>query len=212
MAEVAALILAAGRASRFREGSGLATKMVALWQGEPLVRHVARAALASRARPVLVVTGHARAEVEQALAGLPVQFVHNAGFASGLAGSLQSGLAALGPAAGGVLVLLGDMPQVTAATCDRLMAAFAAAPAQTVAVLPAFTGAIGNPVLLARGLFGEVADLSGDQGARRILPGGRAGVLLVPVDDPGILADVDTPQALAALPGLTGQTKTTPPA
>ena len=202
MAEVAAIILAAGRAGRFRKGSDLATKMVALWQGVPLVRHVARAALASKACSVVVVTGHARADVEQALAGLPVRFVHNAGFASGLAGSLQSGLGALPPHIAAALVLLGDMPGVKAGTCNRLIETFAAAAEGTIALVPVFNHASGNPVLLARSLFDEINRLSGDQGARRILPDGRAGVLRVPVDDPGILADVDTPQALAALHGL----------
>ena len=62
MSRIAAIILAAGQASRFRAAageSGPATKLVAQLEGKPLVRHVAEAALASRAAPVIVVTGHA---------------------------------------------------------------------------------------------------------------------------------------------------------
>ena len=71
MADIAALVLAAGQASRYRAaGGGEATKLIAEWRGEKLVRWAVRAALASRARPVLVVTGHACAEVEAALGGL----------------------------------------------------------------------------------------------------------------------------------------------
>ena len=73
MSRIAAVILAAGQASRFRAAAGEAgpaTKLVALLAGEPLVRHVAQAALASRARPVVVVTGHAEGAVRAALLDL----------------------------------------------------------------------------------------------------------------------------------------------
>ncbi len=70
---IAALVLAAGRSSRMGGPNKLLEKIA----GRPLVRIVAEAALASRARPVIVVTGHQRERVEAALAGLPVTFVHN---------------------------------------------------------------------------------------------------------------------------------------
>ena len=199
MAEVAALILAAGRASRFRATSGLATKLIAPYHGQAMVRHVALAALASRARPVLVVTGHAREAVEAALHGLPVRFVHNADYASGLAGSLRTGLASLPIESMGALILLGDMPQVQPATCNALIDGFAVAPKGTRAMVPVWQGRMGNPVLLARNMFNEMAGLTGDQGARRLLPHGSVGLVQVAVEDAGILIDVDTPEALAKL-------------
>ena len=82
-----------------------------------------RQALASQARPVIVVTGHQRERVEAALAGLPVEFVHNPDFADGLGTSLRAGIAALPAEADGVIVCLGDMPQVDAALIDRLIGA-----------------------------------------------------------------------------------------
>ena len=73
---IAALVLAAGRSSRM----GGPNKLLAEIGGRPLVRIAVEEALASRARPVIVVTGHQRERVEAALAGLPVDFVHNAAF------------------------------------------------------------------------------------------------------------------------------------
>ncbi len=112
----------------------------------------AEAALASRARPVVVVTGHAREAVEAALAGLPVLFVDNAEFATGVASSLKAGVAALPGEVAGALVLLGDMPAVEAATLDRLIDAFAARPL-ALAAAPVHAGRRGNPVLLSRALL-----------------------------------------------------------
>jgi len=196
MAEIAALVLAAGRASRYRAAGGAEpTKLVAPYRGEPLVRWAVRAALASRARPVVVVTGHARAEVEAALAGLDVGFVHNADYAEGLSTSLRAGVAAL-PEAGGAVVLLGDMPEASAGVVDALIASFEATPGALAAVA-LYGGRRGNPVLLASGLFAEVARLSGDEGARGLLAGlATDRIAAVAVAEAGVTRDVDTPDDL----------------
>ena len=88
---IAAIVLAAGRSTRM----GGPNKLLAEIGGKPLVRIAAEQALASRARPVIVVTGHQRDKVEAALAGLDVRFVHNPNFAEGLSTSVKAGLAAL---------------------------------------------------------------------------------------------------------------------
>ena len=193
MVEFAALVLAAGRASRYRAAGGAElTKLVAPYRGEPLVRWAVKAALASRARPVVVVTGHASAEVEAALAGLDVRFVHNPGYVDGLSTSLRAGVSAL-PESGGVLVLLGDMPEASAAVVDALIAAFEATPGALAAVA-LYGGRRGNPVLLGRGLFGEVTRLSGDEGARGLLAGLPPDrIAAVEVAEAGVTRDIDTP-------------------
>ena len=132
----------------------------------------AEAQLASVASPVIVVTGHEREEVAAALAGLDVTLVHNPDFASGLASSVRVGLAALPEAAAGVVVSLGDMPNVTPQVIDRLAQVFAEQ-GEAKAVVPTLLGQRGNPVLLARALFAEVAQLTGDQGARLVLLAGK---------------------------------------
>jgi molybdenum cofactor cytidylyltransferase len=203
MAEIAAIVLAAGQSARFRAGGGQeVSKLVALLDGEPLVRRAAGAGLASRARPVVVVTGHARADVEAALQGLPVAFAHNADFALGLASSLKAGVAALPPDVAGVLVLLGDMPRVDAATLDRLIEAFAAHP-QALAVVPVRDGRRGNPLLLSHALFAALARLEGDEGARRLVAAADpARVVEVAVESGGVTLDIDTPGELAAARNL----------
>jgi molybdenum cofactor cytidylyltransferase len=199
MTEVAAILLAAGRSSRYVAGGGAeVSKLLADYRGEPLVRSVARAALSSRAGPVWVVTGHARAAVEAALADLPLSFVFNPDFASGLASSLKTGASALPQTAVGAMVLLGDMPDVDAAAIDRIVAAFLARP-DALAAVPVHAGRRGNPVLLGRGLFAPVAGLEGDEGARRLLrETDRDRVAEVPFDDAAVTLDIDTPDDLKA--------------
>lgn len=198
MADFAAIILAAGQAARYRAGGGMeASKLIADIGGVPMVRHVALAALASRARPVIVVTGHAQGAVEAALAGLDVGTAHNPLFATGMASSLKAGIAALPAGAAGAVVLLADMPRVEAAVIDQLIEALTANPGACAAV-PVFQGRRGNPVALATSLLPAIMTLSGDEGARRLLEGYGA-VVEVAVSDSAVTLDVDTPDALASL-------------
>ena len=195
---IPAIILAAGRSARFRAAGGEeASKLVAEFQGRAIVRRVAEEALASFARPVIVVTGHAREEVEAALEGLPVTFAFNPDFASGLASSLKTGLAAARDAAGAV-VLLGDMPKIRAGAIDALLEAFQKTPS-ALAVAPTYAGQRGNPVLLSRALFSRVKNLEGDEGARRLLAAAEpAGIVEVPFADDSVTLDIDTPADLTA--------------
>ena len=198
MAEVAAIVLAAGRSSRFSGGADGRTKLIENLDGNPLVRHAAEAAIASGARPVIVVTGHARDHVIAALEGLDLREASNPNYASGIASSIVAGIAAVPQSCAGALLLLGDMPRVGAQLCRRLIDGFAS-DSNLDAVVPLVEGRRGNPVLISRRLFAAVARLTGDEGARRLLmqPGLR--VREIEVDDRAAALDIDTPEALAAL-------------
>jgi len=190
---VAAIVLAAGRSTRM----GGPNKLTATIKGKPLVRIAAEQALASRAQPVIVVTGHQHEEVEQALAGLSVKIVHNPDFADGLSASLRTGLAAIPGEADGAVICLGDMPQVRAEMIDRLIAAFDPARGALV-VVPTIEGKRGNPVLWSRRFFPELAALEGDVGARHLIGTYGEAVVEVPADAAALI-DIDTPEALSAL-------------
>jgi molybdenum cofactor cytidylyltransferase len=196
---VGAVILAAGASSRFRAGGGSdPTKLVAELDGKPIVRRVVEAALAAKARPVVVVTGYARDSVEAALADLDIRVAFNPKFASGLASSLSVGLSAMSLDVRGVLVLLGDMPWIETQLIDGLIDAFLARKG-AVAAAPMLGSRRGNPVLLGRGLFQAAMRLTGDEGARRLI-GALSADELVEVEASGIGAtfDVDTRSDLAA--------------
>jgi molybdenum cofactor cytidylyltransferase len=191
---IAALVLAAGRSSRM----GGPNKLLEKIGGRPLVRIVVDAALASRARPVLVVTGHQRERVEAALAGLPVTFVHNPQFADGLGTSLKAGIAALPAGADGAVVCLGDMPQVDGALIDRLLGAFDPDKGALV-VIPTIEGKRGNPVVWSRRFFPDLMAVEGDIGARHLIGRYAEAVAEVTLLGKAALTDVDTPEALEAV-------------
>lgn len=189
---IAALILAAGLSRRFGTGH----KLLADLDGRPVVCHVVEAVTASSAGPVLLVTGH-QAEAVTAAAGSGVQAVHNPAYAEGLASSLQAGLRALPGGLDGVLVCLGDMPDVRTATLEALIAAFNPVESRGIC-LPTFNGKRGNPILWGMQFQPDLLRLEGDSGARSLFLPHAEWICEVPVDDPGILLDYDTPAALAA--------------
>ena len=188
---VAAIVLAAGLSSRMAPRHKLLVPDAA---GVPMVARVVDAVLASRARPVLVVTGHRAAEVQAALAGRPVQFVTAADHADGLSASLRAGLASAPAASTAALVVLGDMPLVTPAAIDRLIETYDPEEGRTI-VVPTHDGELGNPVLWDRRFFADIMALTGDAGARRLLRQHADSVTEVELDD-GVLRDFDTPESL----------------
>lgn len=192
---VAAIILAAGQSRRM----GGPNKLLAHFDGEPLVRRIAQRALGSKADSVTIVTGHRAAEIEEALAGLDITIAHNRDFAEGLATSLKTGLRAVPAGAGGALVLLADMPEITTEMIDRLIEAFRARTEPTI-VLPTIGGKRGNPVLWSRAFFPELMTVSGDTGARHVLARHEDAVERVEIGTAAGI-DVDTPEALAKAGG-----------
>ena len=193
---IAALLLAAGQSRRM----GGPNKLLEPIDGTPMVARTAQRLLSSRARPIVAVLGNQAERVDAALGNLPVERVRNPAFAEGLSTSLKRGLAALPDDIDGVIVCLGDMPLVAGRDLDRLIAAFNPVEGRAI-VVPTRRGKRGNPVLWARRFFAEMAELAGDVGAKHLIGEHAELVCEVEMDSDGVLVDIDTPDALAALRG-----------
>ncbi len=190
---IAALLLAAGESRRMGTN-----KLLAEIDGRPMVARTAQRLLSSHARPIVAVLGNEADAVDAALGRLPVERVRNPNFAGGLSTSLKGGLAALPPDIDGVVVCLGDMPLVTGRDLDRLIAAFNPLEGRSI-IVPTRRGKRGNPVLWARRFFPDMAELAGDVGAKHLIGEHADLVCEVEMDSDGVLVDVDTPDALAAI-------------
>ncbi len=193
---VICVVLAAGSSTRM----GGTNKLLEPVDDNPMVATVVRAALASRADEVLVVTGEDRERVEACLSGLPVRLAWNPDHGQGLSTSLNAGVSVLPSGARAVAVCLGDMPLVRPGHIDTLIRAFLTDSAGSIFV-PTWQGERGNPVLWTVDLLPEVGTLTGDVGAKVLMSRHPTKVREVPVDAPGVLTDVDTPEALRELTG-----------
>lgn len=196
---IAVVILAAGRASRMGADSG--HKLLAEFDGVPLVRRVAETAAAASPNGLVVVTGYRGEEIEAALDGLDLTIRPNPDYASGMASSLRAGLSdPLAVEADGVLVMLADMPGVSTSDLRLLMATFRRAGGRAI-VRAVADGKRGNPVILPRTTFAAVLKLEGDIGARHIVETSGLDVIDVEIGS-GAHIDVDTPEAVIAAGGI----------
>jgi molybdenum cofactor cytidylyltransferase len=184
--KVAAVVLAAGLSTRMP-----ANKLLADLNGKPVVRHVAEAALGSRASSVIVVVGHAAPDVRAALHGLELTIVENREFAKGLSESLKCGVRNVPAGMDGVLILLGDMPFVLIDQINALIEVFDPEAGRAVCV-PVRNGRRGNPVLWSRRFFPELLELEGDAGAKRLMACHEDVLYEVEMGDDGALIDIDT--------------------
>ncbi len=191
---VVCVVLAAGSSTRM----GGPNKLLERVDDAPMVLTVVEAALASRADEVVVVTGEDRERVEECLSGLPVRLVWNPDHIEGLSTSLRAGVSALPGGARAVVICLGDMPLVRPGHIDTLIGAFLTDSEGSIFV-PTWQGQRGNPVLWTVDLLPEIGTLTGDVGAKVLMSRDPMKVREVPVDEPGVLTDVDTPEALREL-------------
>ncbi len=191
---IAAVILAAGRSTRM----GPENKLLKIIEGEPLVARTVRQVVASGVGQIVVVTGHEQQQVENALEGFDVSFVHNPDYRDGLSASLKVGIGSLPRDVDGALVALGDMPHVGPQVIDKLIAAIDPAESRAICV-PLYKGKRGNPVLWGAQFFAAIQELSGDIGAKHLLAEYADLVCEVEVNDNAVLMDLDTPEAFAAL-------------
>lgn len=201
----AVIILAAGLSSRMGR-----PKLLLPFRGRPLAAYASAVALScgidgGPPGPVIAVVGpHAPAALPRVLGNDPrVTVICAEDAALGQAASLRAGIRRVleeekrGGPVRGVCVLLGDQPLVEARTVRRLIAALEETP--DAFIVPVHNGQRGNPVIIPRAFFARALALRGDTGARPLLRAPDARVRRVPVEEVGVLRDVDTPEAYAAL-------------
>jgi len=148
---------------------------------------------------LMVVTGHAHADVQKELSSLFVECVYNSDAGSGMASSLQVGLEHLQQKANQenkhldfIVVCLGDMPHVQPETIVQLIDA-RLDDTQRDFIVPVTNGQRGNPVLIGHPFFDKINELTGDVGARRLIQKNPAATYELVVSDSAILKDYDVP-------------------
>ncbi len=192
-ARIAAVVLAAGRSSRFP-----AHKLLADVDGEPLVRHTVRALRHADLAAIVVVLGHAAAEVRAAVGpdpgrdGAPaLSFVENPDWANGSGASIAAGIRSLGADFDAAVIVLADQPTLDPAVIDRVLARWRESGRPVVTA--DWAGERGPPVLFARAVFPELLALRGDRGARDVVGRDPDRVAVLALGEP-FPPDIDTPE------------------
>jgi len=212
---IAAIVLAAGKSERM--GS---PKALLQLRGRPFLEHILDAIAKSSIGDAVIVLGHHKDEIKRALTSSPLplgegserkragegsstpgpqreraSIVFNPNYELGMVTSIQAGIRALPPGVDGAMLFLVDHPLVDPQTIDALIKNLR--PGHIV--LPTFQGRRGHPVLFSAALFDEILALPATQGANMIVRRDPTRITEVPLNDRGILVDIDTPEQFGKL-------------
>jgi xanthine dehydrogenase accessory factor len=168
--------------------------------GQPMLSRVLRSLASSRVSDTFVVLGAESDRVHREVDLGGTRVVENPAYREGMSTSLRAGVAALPAGSDAFFVVLGDAPFVRSSTYDTLIAARERTGARIV--LPVYDGIRGNPVLIDRTLSAEVDRITGDRGCRALRQHHPDETVEVPVDDPGVVIDLDTPEDVERAEGL----------
>jgi molybdenum cofactor cytidylyltransferase len=189
---IGAVILAAGTSSRMGEAKQL------LRLGETtLLDQVTENVRGSRVDEIVLVLGHQAETIKQSIATKSLKVLVNDSYGQGMGTSLRTGLSGLSSGVDAALIVLADQPFVRSATFDQIIDRYRQTSAQIV--IPTYKGFRGNPVLLDRSVFADVMALQGDIGCRAIFGNHLEGIVKIPVEDVGILLDLDSKDDVARL-------------
>ncbi len=185
---ISAVVLAAGQSKRM----GTA-KMVLPWGSVTVIGQVVSVLSTAGLAEIIVVTGGASQQVEQALEKQPVRFVHNDRYdRTEMLESLQLGLSSVSPPASAALVVLGDQPQIEAGVIRQVL--YVAGCVESPLVIPSYQKHRGHPWLVRRLLWPEILALRSPATLRDFLNDHAGQIQYIDVNTPSILQDLDTPE------------------
>lgn len=179
------MVLAAGLSSRFGRN-----KLIELIDGVPIVARVVRAGQEAGLKNTVVVTGHERGRVLEALSTLQFEEVHNSDYFQGMSTSIRAGVSYLQGKARAIVISPGDMAFTEARLFDIVLAEFARSPNDIV--VATYKGRSGHPILLSESTFDDLMHISeAKRGMKEVVQGHRGRTTYVETSTPRALLDID---------------------
>jgi molybdenum cofactor cytidylyltransferase len=194
---ITAIVLAAGKSSRFEAGN----KLLADAGGGPLVRRVLTAVAESPVADIVLVTAPDGGRLVAAAGPGRWRHTQNPNPDDGLSSSIRSGLAAIPDGTTGALIVLADMPKLTAGLIAALITRFEAEGGSKIVYPISPDGRQGHPVLWPSAMFKGLAALTGDTGGKALLQSNKDRVSTLEVADESPFLDIDTRSELETYRG-----------
>ncbi len=191
-----AILLAAGESTRMGR-----LKALLPWRGQTLLEHQVSCLLDGGAERVVVVLGHRAGELRPLLEGKEgVDWTFNPDYRQGKTTSIKAGLSALNPdEAEDILLLNVDQPR-TAADVARILSAHRAH--GYAVTVPEYRGKGGHPIVLSAALLPELREIGEEsQGIKAVVRRRPESVNRVPLENPEIVLDLNTPEQYRAAIG-----------
>jgi molybdenum cofactor cytidylyltransferase len=182
---ISAVLLGAGKSKRMG-----VDKLSLPWGRKTIFERCFETLLRSEIRELVVVLGVRSKRVKNRFQGRKVKVIMNPYSSRGMSTSIRRGLQAIHPGCRGILIALGDQPQLKTRTINGLIHAFEKG--KRGIIVPSYRGRRGHPVIFRRKYEKELLNLKGDVGGRFVIEKHPEDVRLVPVKSVGVVKDVDT--------------------
>jgi len=186
MIQTGIIILAAGNSSRLGR-----PKQLLSYQGRSFIQHVTVEALKANLYPVFVITGANAEKVSVDLQHQDAEIVYNARWQEGMASGIVAGIENMlsrHKAVEEVIISVCDQPFLSASLFEQLVEKRAASGKGIIACT--YAGTTGTPVLFARNYLDTLLQLSGEEGAKKLLKLYEKNVATVPFPEGNI--DIDS--------------------
>ena len=184
---ITAILLAAGQSKRLKDEN----KLTKLFKGKPLINHILFSLIKSKVNKIIIVLGFEHLKIKtKLLKSKKINFVINKNYKKGMSSSIKTGLKKLPKNNKGFLIVLGDMPNVTKTTINKICLSITRSDKEII--LPKFKNRTGNPIGFKHSMIKNIYKIKGDRGAKNIIKKNNKKIKFLNINSKSILTNLNT--------------------
>ena len=184
---ITAILLAAGQSKRLRGEN----KLTKLFKGKPLINNILFSLIKSKVNKIIIVLGFEHLKVKtKLLKSKKINFVINKNYKKGMSSSIKTGLKKLPKNSQGFLIVLGDMPNITKTTINKICLSITRSDKEII--LPKFKNRTGNPIGFKQSMIKNINKIKGDRGAKNIIKKNNKKIKFLNINSKSILTNLNT--------------------
>jgi len=184
---ITAILLAAGQSKRLKDEN----KLTKLFKGKPLINHILFSLMKSKVNKIIVVLGFEHLKIKRKLLkSKKIKFAININYKKGMSSSIKTGLKKLPKNSQGFLIVLGDMPNITKTTINKICSLIARSDKEII--LPKFKNRTGNPIGFKQSMIKNIYKIKGDRGAKNIIKKNNKKIKFLNINSKSILVNLNT--------------------
>ena len=184
---ITAILLAAGQSKRLKDEN----KLTKLFKGKPLINHILFSLIKSKVNKIIVVLGFEHLKIKtKLLKSKKIKFAINKNYKKGMSSSIKTGLKKLPKNSQGFLIVLGDMPNITKTTINKICSLIVRSDKEII--LPKFKNRTGNPIGFKQSMIKNIYKIKGDRGAKNIIKKNNKKIKFLNINSKSILVNLNT--------------------
>jgi molybdenum cofactor cytidylyltransferase len=184
---ITAILLAAGQSKRLKDEN----KLTKLFKGKPLINHILYSLIKSKVNKIIIVLGFEHLKIKtKLLKNKKINFVVNKNYKKGMSSSIKTGLKKLPKNSKGFLIVLGDMPNITKTTINKICLSIIRSDKEII--LPKFKNKTGNPIGFKHSMIKNIYKIKGDRGAKNIIKKNNKKIKFLNINSKSILINLNT--------------------